>query len=119
MGGVHWKRLELGALVLYALGFYFVVIRRLKSWRLDLPARYLQDLSDSQWRNFRGNLPILTVVMAAFLILVTSLRYCCGFKGRGTALLWLILSLTYLVYLHGACFLLDISIALASFGAST
>ena len=28
MGGVPWKRVELVALVLYALGFYLVVIRR-------------------------------------------------------------------------------------------
>jgi hypothetical protein len=33
MGGVPWKRVELVALVLYALGFYLVVIR--KSLRLS------------------------------------------------------------------------------------
>ena len=33
MGGVPWKRVELAALVLYALGFYLVVIR--KSLRLS------------------------------------------------------------------------------------
>jgi hypothetical protein len=45
--------------------------------------------------------------MGAFLISVNSLRYFCGFKGRGTALLWLILSLSYLVYLHGAWYAAD------------
>ena len=48
MGGVPWKRVELAALVLYALGFYLVVIR--KSLRLShgtaaaaalTPSRYL------------------------------------------------------------------------------
>ncbi|KAL6594562.1 hypothetical protein ACP70R_040917 [Stipagrostis hirtigluma subsp. patula] len=114
MGGVHWKRLELAALVLYAVVFYAVVIQRslrlshdysgrLYGLRAGSLAGHLNDLSDAQWRNFRGNLPILTIVMGAFLILVNTLRYCYGLKGRGTALLWLILSLSYLCYLHGAC----------------
>ncbi|XP_062230730.1 membrane-bound O-acyltransferase gup1-like [Phragmites australis] len=49
--------------------------------------------------------------MGAFLVLVNALRYCYGLKGQGTALLWLILSLSYLCYLHGACvgFILSIS----------
>jgi len=40
--------------------------------------------------------------MGTFLVLVNGLRYCYGLKGRGTALLWLVLSLSYLCYLHGA-----------------
>jgi protein-cysteine N-palmitoyltransferase HHAT len=50
----------------------------------------VQDLADSQWRNFGVNLPILTVVMGAFLTSVNSFLYYCGFKGRATALLWLV-----------------------------
>ena len=61
-----------------------------------------QDLSDAQWRNFRGNLPVLTAVMGAFLIVANALRYVYGLKGRGASLVWLILSLSYLCYLHGA-----------------
>ncbi|CAD6272960.1 unnamed protein product [Miscanthus lutarioriparius] len=113
MGGVPWKRVELAALVLYALGFYLVVIRkslrlshdysgRLYGLRPGSLAGHLNDLSDAQWRNFRGNLPILSAVMGTFLVLVNGLRYCYGLKGRGTALLWLVLSLSYLCYLHGA-----------------
>nr|CAB3463892.1 unnamed protein product [Digitaria exilis] len=37
MGGVSWKRVELAALVLYALGFYLVVIQR--SLRLSHESR--------------------------------------------------------------------------------
>ncbi|CAL4902993.1 unnamed protein product [Urochloa decumbens] len=126
MGGMPWKRVELAALVLYALGFYLVVIRkslrlshdysgRLYGLRAGSLAGHLNDLSDAQWRNFRGNLPILTGVMAAFLILVNTLRYCYGLKGRGTALAWLILSLSYLCYLHGACVVFILLIALINY----
>jgi len=126
MGGVPWKRVELVALVLYALGFYLVVIRRslclshdysgrLYGLRAGSLAGYLNDLSDAQWRNFRGNLPILTVVMGAFLIVVNTLRYCYVLKGRGTALMWLILSLSYLYYLHGACVVFILLISLINY----
>ncbi|ONM25129.1 GUP1 [Zea mays] len=126
MGGVPWNRVELTLLVLYALGFYLVVIwrslrlsheysGRLYGLRVGSLAGHLNDLSDAQWRNFRGNLPILTVVMGAFLILVNTLRYCYGLKGRGTALLWLILSLSYLCYLHGACVVFVLLIALINY----
>ncbi|XP_048548167.1 membrane-bound O-acyltransferase gup1-like [Triticum urartu] len=114
MSSVPWKRLELAALCAYAVVFYSAMVQR--SLRLardysgklyglragSIPGR-LNDSSDAQWRNFRGNLPILTVVMAAFLIVANGLRYGCSLKGRGASLVWLILSLIYLCYLHGAC----------------
>uniref|UniRef100_A0A452XYA9 Membrane-bound O-acyltransferase C24H6.01c n=1 Tax=Aegilops tauschii subsp. strangulata TaxID=200361 RepID=A0A452XYA9_AEGTS len=98
----------------YAVVFYSAMVQR--SLRLardytgklyglragSIPGR-LNDSSDAQWRNFRGNLPVLTIVMAAFLIVANGLRYGCSLKGRGASLVWLILSLIYLCYLHGAC----------------
>ncbi|KAM0929318.1 hypothetical protein ACQ4PT_001738 [Festuca glaucescens] len=114
MSGVPWKRLELAVLCAYALVFYLFVIRkslhlsqeysgRLYGLRAGSLAGRLNDLSDAQWRNFRGNLPVLTAVMGAFLIVANALRYLYSLKSRGASLVWLILSLTYLCYLHGAC----------------
>ncbi|KAI5022329.1 hypothetical protein ZWY2020_059059 [Hordeum vulgare] len=114
MGGVPWRRLELAALCAYAVVFYSVMAQRslrlardysgkLYGLRAGSIAGRLNDSSDGQWRNFRGNLPVLTVVMAAFLIVANGLRYGCGLKGTGASLIWLILSLIYLCYLHGAC----------------
>ncbi|XP_051229565.1 membrane-bound O-acyltransferase gup1 [Lolium perenne] len=114
MSGVPWKRLELAVLCAYALVFYLFMIwkslqlsqeysGRLYGLRAGSLAGRLNDLSDAQWRNFRGNLPILTAVMGAFMILANGLRYVYSLKGRGASLVWLILSLIYLCYLHGAC----------------
>jgi hypothetical protein len=60
-----------------------------------------QDLSDTQWRNFRSGLPALIAVMAAFSILGACLRGSLGLKGRGMARFWLIASSVYVIYLHG------------------
>ncbi|BBG96234.1 Membrane bound O-acyl transferase family protein [Prunus dulcis] len=67
------KKRELGFLILYAAAFYAFIIHRslqlsrdhyLKLFGLRpgwlLPHR-LNDVSDAQWRNFQGNLPVLTV----------------------------------------------------------
>lgn len=63
---------------------------------------FLQDISDAQWRNFRENLPILTVVLGFFTIVANILRYWYNLKGRGMSFIWILTSLSYLSYLHGA-----------------
>lgn len=60
-----------------------------------------QDLSDTQWRNFRSGLPALIGVMAAFSILGACLRAGLGLKGKGMARFWLVASSVYVIYLHG------------------
>ncbi|KAL4205096.1 hypothetical protein AMTRI_Chr01g112970 [Amborella trichopoda] len=127
----HFKYLELVLLTFYAVAFYVILIRR----SLHLSHEYLvwhgsatprnfvqgwlwgrpNDLTDSQWRNFRGNLPILTVVMGVFTFVANTLRSSFQLKGRGMSIVWLIISLSYLAYLHGACILFILSIASGNF----
>ena len=59
-------------------------------------------MSDAQWRNFRANLPILTIVFAIFGLAANAFRACFRFKARGMSFLWLFISFIYLTYLHGA-----------------
>ncbi|CAK7340405.1 unnamed protein product [Dovyalis caffra] len=63
-----------------------------------------EDVSDAQWRNFRANLLILTLVFAIFALFANSLRALFSLKAKGMSLVWLFISLAYLSYLHGACF---------------
>ncbi|XP_042476541.1 membrane-bound O-acyltransferase gup1 isoform X3 [Macadamia integrifolia] len=121
-----WKKYELIFLGIYGVAFYIIIICRSlqlshdhlgrlfglrRGWIANLP----NDLSDSQWRNFRGNLPVLTLVMAIFILVANILRakYC--LKLKGMSIVWLSLSLSYLSYLHGACVIFIISIASANF----
>jgi hypothetical protein len=53
--------------------------------------------------------------MGAFLMLANMLRYCYSLKGRGASLVWLLLSVTYLCYLHGACVSFILLIALINY----
>lgn len=111
-----WKRSELVFIVIYALAFYAYLIHRSlqishdHSWRLrglqrGWIADWSNDVSDAQWRNFRGNLPVLTLVFGIFTFIANTVRarYC--LKGRGMSIVWLLISLSYLSYLHGACVL--------------
>ncbi|KAI4375861.1 hypothetical protein MLD38_013681 [Melastoma candidum] len=121
-----WKRRELPVLILYAILFYVVVIRRSLGLSRDYYgylgglqrgwlAGRLNDVSDAQWRNFRGNLPILTVVFAIFATVADRLRACFRLRGRGMWKIWLFISGIYLLYLHGACILFIFSIAILNF----
>lgn len=65
----------------------------------------LQDTSDAQWRNFRGNLQILTVVFGIFTLIANLLRTYCCLRAKGMANVWLLISLAYLSYLHGAWYI--------------
>ncbi|XP_019231314.1 PREDICTED: glycerol uptake protein 1 isoform X2 [Nicotiana attenuata] len=120
-----WQRKELPFLILYAVGFYFIIIRRslqishdhytkLYGLRPGWIADRLNDVSDAQWRNFRGNLLILTLVFGIFALVATASRSY-GLKAKGMSIVWLLLSMAYLSYLHGACIVYILSIASANY----
>ncbi|XP_031473930.1 membrane-bound O-acyltransferase gup1 isoform X1 [Nymphaea colorata] len=130
-GWVSWKFVEPTGLVLYAVAFYIVIIqrslrlshdytdysssRRLVGLREGWMGHRLNDLSDSQWRNFRENLAILTIVFGVFTLLAYLLRKKLHLKWRGMSIVWLLLSLSYISYLHGACVIFILAIATLNF----
>ncbi|CAN1151613.1 Membrane-bound O-acyltransferase gup1 [Linum perenne] len=122
-----WKRKELAFLLLYAIAFYVFIIHRSLQLAQEhksklyglrpgwlVPPR-LNDLSDAQWRNFRGNLPILTAVFAIFAILANTLKALFSLRAKGMSITWLLISLAYLSYLHGACTVYILLIASVNF----
>ncbi|KAJ9180402.1 hypothetical protein P3X46_008651 [Hevea brasiliensis] len=123
----EWKRRELSILVLYAIAFYTFIVRRSLQLSHDHEAKLyglrpgwllppcLNDVSDAQWRNFRGNLPILTVVFGISTALANFLRAFLCLKAKGMSIVWLVISLVYLSYLHGACTVFILSIASVNF----
>ncbi|KAI3964710.1 hypothetical protein MKW92_035101 [Papaver armeniacum] len=117
------KRLwELIFACLYAIAFYIFLIHRslqlsrnhsdkIYNLRHGWISNRLNDVSDSQWRNFRGNLPILTLVFGLFVLLANITRALFGLKGKGMSVVWTFISFIYLSYLHGACVIFIVSIA--------
>ncbi|CAA6665776.1 unnamed protein product [Spirodela intermedia] len=121
-----WKQWELLLLVIYAAGFYAVVIYRSlqlsKAYYGELPRlqpgwllNRLNDTSDSQWRNFRGNLSILSLVLGIFTLVAITLRSYFNLKAKGMSIVWLLLSFSYLSYLHGACVIFILVIVYANY----
>ncbi|KAL9429768.1 hypothetical protein AB3S75_031569 [Citrus x aurantiifolia] len=124
----YFSKGELMVLIPYAIAFYVFIIRRslqishdhfsklygLRPGWLFSP-QSLNDVSDSQWRNFRSNLPILTVVFTLFAVLANAFRTFFNLKARGMSILWLFISFIYLFYLHGACVIFILSIASLNF----
>lgn len=126
MKSSSWKRWELLLILLYGLPFYaYLILRSLQLSRDHSRGLYglrpgwianrLNDVSDAQWRNFRGNLPILTLVMGIFTSVANTLRWKYRLKGGGMSFIWNLISLTYLSYLHGAYVVFVLSIASMNF----
>lgn len=126
MKSSSWQQTELAFLILYAVVFYAIVIRRSLQLSRDhhsnlyglrpgwIPHR-LNDVSDAQWRNFRGNLPILTMVFGIFTVVACMFRALYCLKAKGMSIVWLLISMAYLSYLHGACVIFILAIASANF----
>ncbi|KAK7390873.1 hypothetical protein VNO78_19031 [Psophocarpus tetragonolobus] len=118
---------ELWFLVIYAIVFYVILIsrslqlshdhyRQLYSLRPGwLIAHHLNDVSDAQWRNLRGNIPVLTLVFGIFTLLANLMRAFFNLRVKGMSIVWLLFSLAYLSYLHGACIVFILSIATGNF----
>ncbi|XP_057469511.1 membrane-bound O-acyltransferase gup1 isoform X1 [Actinidia eriantha] len=121
-----WQRKELLFLILYAIVFYVIIIRRSLQLSQDYYGKlygirpgwirgWLNDVSDAQWRNFRGNLPVLTIVLGIFTSVANMLRAYYQLKAKGMSIVWLLISLAYLSYLHGACIIFVLLIASVNF----
>ncbi|KAF7145924.1 hypothetical protein RHSIM_Rhsim04G0165200 [Rhododendron simsii] len=122
MNNSSWQHRELICLILYAFVFYVIIIRRslhlshdhygtLYGLRPGWIGGWYNDVSDAQWRNFRANLPILTVVFGIFTMAANMMRAFYHLKAKGMSIVWLLISLAYLLYLHGACIIFVLSIA--------
>ncbi|GAV78016.1 MBOAT domain-containing protein/gag_pre-integrs domain-containing protein [Cephalotus follicularis] len=121
------NRNELSFLILYAIAFYIFIIHRSLHISRDhysklyglrpgwLSPHRFNDVSDAQWRIFRGNLPILTTVFGIFTVVANALRRCFNLKARGMSIVWLFISCVYLSYLHGACIIFILVIASLNF----
>ncbi|KAL2628889.1 hypothetical protein R1flu_013575 [Riccia fluitans] len=130
IGGL-WRTVELTVLYAYAACFILIVFLKAAnvskeygnvgtgSWLWGLKEGWIMgkkvDLSDSQWRNFRSNLPVLAVVMGLFTAIGQAFRSAFQPRLRGMSWFWLLLSLLYVTYLHGASALFIVAIALGNY----
>ncbi|XP_058189323.1 membrane-bound O-acyltransferase gup1-like isoform X1 [Rhododendron vialii] len=126
MNNSSWQHRELICLILYALVFYVIIIRRslhlshdhygkLYGLRPGWIGGWYNDVSDAQWRNFHANLPILTVIFGIFTMVANMMRAFYHLKAKGMSIVWLLISSAYLSYLHGACIIFVLSIAVVNF----
>eukprot|EP00899_Mesostigma_viride_P015563 jgi/Mesvir1/24007/Mv10753-RA.1 len=75
------------------------------------------DASDYQWAVFRGNLPLLSVAMLALVAMAGALR-ATPWGARSPGVLnayWIIASLAFVTYLHGACVAFILASTVANF----
>ncbi|XP_057777350.1 membrane-bound O-acyltransferase gup1-like isoform X3 [Salvia miltiorrhiza] len=61
------------------------------------------------------NLPILTGVFGIFTLVANLLKISFSLRAKGMSFYWIVISLAYLFYLHGACILFIFGIASANF----
>ncbi|CAM6106253.1 unnamed protein product [Calypogeia fissa] len=123
--------LELAFLYTYAVGFVVAVVNKSVNisaeygtgskagWLWGLKEGWIPkqriDLSDAQWRNFRGNIIILSGVMALFTLAGQTLRSVFRLGTLGMSWFWFVISLVYIAYLHGTSSLFIVAIALGNF----
>ncbi|GAM17403.1 hypothetical protein SAMD00019534_005780 [Acytostelium subglobosum LB1] len=80
-----------------------------------------QDLSDSQYRTWRGNFPLLSIGLSIFIALSTIIRKYGGSSINNInsrLLYYIIASLLFLLFVHGSSTIIIVAIALSNFGIS-
>jgi hypothetical protein len=68
-----------------------------------------------RWRNFPRNLPISTLVLGIFLSLINTMRTKLHLYGIHLSMLWILLSLTCIIYFHGAYTIFIFTLAFGNF----
>ncbi|KAI8472541.1 MAG: MBOAT, membrane-bound O-acyltransferase family-domain-containing protein [Monoraphidium minutum] len=120
--------LSYGELLVYLLlVIYFLCVliyegwafcRRLVEQRIDVPGLRPSvlglkvDLSDPQWRDFRGSMGLLAAVFAGFVALSRTVQ---AYAPRLRVPYYLAFSLVFLGVLHGACILFVLGLCCASY----
>ncbi|XP_059594053.1 membrane-bound O-acyltransferase gup1 isoform X2 [Vitis vinifera] len=96
--------LSFSTLSSFGAPFKFLMIIIARSWVSVLGGLLISSMMSLMLNGetFGGILPILTVVFGIFAFVANLLRAYCQLKARGMAVVWLLISLIYLAYLHGA-----------------